>query len=184
MGPRFASKKKVKTCLKDRTTLTVCQLIPRRFMTVDLLHFSFCDQNGKRQSRTIPAGFLFDGGSIPRPLWTLVGVAPGHILPATCVHDYLYQSGQASRYVADQKLREDMRVLGLNSCKVRMIYWAVRLFGHGAYLKGSRAAWYVWVVRLLVFFLGLFVLSSVIIFFARGLESFYVWLLCLVWLIR
>lgn len=40
----------------------------------------------------IPAGFVFNGASIPRLLWTLLGLAPHGVMDGPALpHDFLYQ---------------------------------------------------------------------------------------------
>jgi hypothetical protein len=40
---------------------------------------------------TIPAGFIYDGASVPRVLWSLSGLTPdGLIRAASLVHDWIY----------------------------------------------------------------------------------------------
>ena len=104
----------------------------------------------------IPAGFIFDGASIPRIFWTLTGILPSGVhLGATAVHDYGYQRmGRMIRdevqvksegvwtpkaVVWDRKRFDDLFLQGMtladvNSWKEALMFQAVRGFG--------RAAWY------------------------------------------
>jgi hypothetical protein len=47
----------------------------------------------------VPAGFVFDGASIPREFWVLPGFAPcGKHLWAACCHDWLCVESAAGRF--------------------------------------------------------------------------------------
>ena len=50
----------------------------------------------------VPAGFIFDGASIPRPLWSTLGILPiGYHMPASVVHDYLYRHSYSHTVLKD-----------------------------------------------------------------------------------
>ena len=101
---------------------------------------------------TIPAGFTYDGASVPRPVWTISGLTPdGLIRAAALVHDWLYQFkgdlpkgshqffhknsewrnviGKWNRKDADRLFSRIMREAGVARTKRRRAYRAVRLFG-------------------------------------------------------
>lgn len=62
----------------------------REFELVEPLIFEWADP--LEWQITIPAGFPFDGASVPRICWTLTGLLPtGVHLGAAAVHDYGYQ---------------------------------------------------------------------------------------------
>ena len=80
--------------------------------------------------RKIEKGFKFDGASIPRAFWTLLGVTPFHakiIIPAL-IHDYIYDKKCLQREIADKVFKY---LLEQNGFKARawIMYQAVRLFG-------------------------------------------------------
>ena len=94
---------------------------------------------------SVPAGFITDFGSIPRPLWGVRGLAPsGRYRRAYVVHDALYAipvvrhgspdaehplGHRICRETADAVLREALGVLGA-SWAIRMGIWsAVRAAG-------------------------------------------------------
>lgn len=83
----------------------------------------------------VPAGFVTDGASIPRLLWSLVGHPLGEYHPAAIVHDALYD-GTAPlpnldnpRRVADQILLAACADLGVSWVKRRTLYIGVRVGG-------------------------------------------------------
>ena len=76
----------------------------------------------------IPAGFLWDGASIPRILWPLLGSAFGLYGYAAMVHDYLYASRMVPRKIADKIFYEIMRKHGVNKFKAWLMYKAVSRF--------------------------------------------------------
>jgi len=81
---------------------------------------------------TVPAGFLFDGNSLPRLMWWYS--LPTDFLEAGCLHDYLYRYGR-DRKVADQAYTEVLELQGQNKVSRGLRYTALRLFGGIAFKK-------------------------------------------------
>lgn len=103
----------------------------------------------------VPAGFVYDGASSPRSLWSLSGVRPDGLIRAPAlVHDYLYEyrgkppvgkwlyyndnSGQwrpmapqaeLSRKDVDKIFGRMMSEVGMPNRQIKLAYWAVRKFG-------------------------------------------------------
>lgn len=108
----------------------------RSDLTVRLLRpFSFCRAT-KQECITVPKGFVFDGASIPRWLWSLVGSPQtGRYRDAAIIHDWLYYRGRVwprdyrPRKDADRVFYEAMRANGVGYERATLMYWAVRLFG-------------------------------------------------------
>ena len=49
-------------------------------------------RRGKRYRIFVPAGFIYDGASVPRLVWTISGLTPdGLMRAAALIHDYLYE---------------------------------------------------------------------------------------------
>tara|TARA_R100000664_G_scaffold25227_1_gene35192 strand:+ start:3371 stop:3730 length:360 start_codon:yes stop_codon:yes gene_type:complete len=77
---------------------------------------------------SIPAGFIFDGASIP-------GVAKwyvdddDHLLPAALVHDYLYVNQPCTRKEADHIFWEIMIYTGVRRSQAYVCWLAVRIGG-------------------------------------------------------
>lgn len=89
----------------------------------------------------VPAGFVTDGGSIPRVCWALIGPPMGDISWSSpfVLHDWLYATGQESRDVCDGLLYESGRASGGWWMKAQTIYWAVRAAGWAFYKEAKRA---------------------------------------------
>ena len=86
----------------------------------------------------VPAGFIFDGASIPRFAWSLLGVTPydPKIICAAVVHDWLYNSKTKSKREADNIFYYIMYYQGfISKAKIKIMYSAVKAFGDKAYNK-------------------------------------------------
>lgn len=129
-----------------------------RFKLTADYYFRWSSEKGNHVL-VIPAGFESDGASIPRPLWSLVGMYPdGLIRAAALVHDFIYQHGgyipmnnhqlSKSKFIwnscrlvvtrkqADQLFRHIMELSGIKSWRCTLAYHAVRLFGRGNWNNG------------------------------------------------
>lgn len=121
------------------------------------------DHQGIRRRLTIPAGFEHDGASIPRILWTLLGLTPAGLISAAAVaHDALYRhggrlpigwlheqlpgaSGWCDAYLigtgfycrqeADLLFARLMREAGVPKLRRRLAYLGVRAFGYFAWVQ-------------------------------------------------
>ena len=99
-----------------------------------------------KETVTVPAGFVTDFASSPRPFWWLVSPW-GKYGKAAIIHDFLYQWhgyeyplhgwADVTRKQADDIFLEAMTVLGVKPWRSRLMYWAVRLFGWFAWRKGA-----------------------------------------------
>lgn len=80
-------------------------------------------------SACIPSGFRFDGASIPRICWTILGLHPWHprVRRAALYHDYMYSRGHKT--IADKGFKSLLKEDGCNTFQYMACYWAVRLFG-------------------------------------------------------
>lgn len=76
----------------------------------------------------VPAGFVWDGGSVPRLFWNLVDPW-GSASKAYLLHDWLYATQERSRLVSDAILMEAMEVLNVALWKRKAIYLGVRMGG-------------------------------------------------------
>jgi hypothetical protein len=84
-----------------------------------------------RRGVTIPAGFMWDGASVPRVFWFIMPKF-GENSVAFLMHDFLYSRyapHSLSRLEADQILREDLIQLGVGKVRAALVYRTVRLFG-------------------------------------------------------
>lgn len=80
----------------------------------------------------VPAGTVTDLASVPRLLWAIFP-PHGRWAKAAIIHDFLYARGIGSKAYADRTFLEAMEVLGVSRVTRTLMYWAVRLFGRGAY---------------------------------------------------
>ena len=83
---------------------------------------------------TIPEGFKTDETSVPRGMWTIVGVLPdGYYRCAAVIHDYLYSTGGLNgvfvRKDCDKILLELLTLQDVPYIQRKALYLAVRLFG-------------------------------------------------------
>lgn len=65
------------------------------------------DVFGLDWATTIPAGFIYDGASVPRILWSLYPPF-GSYNRASLLHDWFYRSGECTRAQADWRFLEAM----------------------------------------------------------------------------
>lgn len=74
--------------------------------------------------------FDFDGASIPKPLWSVIGSPmTGGYQRAGCLHDALYASEYFDRQMCDDLFLEAMASDGVGYFKRHAMYYAVRSFG-------------------------------------------------------
>lgn len=91
---------------------------------------------------TIPAGFTYDGASVPRWLWSLTGLGIDGLHRAAClVHDYLYvQRGKIISFDGAEKIslnREQVDMIfkqmlidaSIAEHRIAIAYKGVRWFG-------------------------------------------------------
>lgn len=84
----------------------------------------------------IPAGFVTEGASIPKWLWSLVGSPfAGDYIEGAIIHDYLYwlaltkKQPKGTRKEADGIFLQTMLYYGTSEREAKLKYWAVRMFG-------------------------------------------------------
>jgi hypothetical protein len=123
--------------------------LPRRWhgqFTTDLVVESeFCG------TFTIPAGFITDGGTIPRLAWNLIDPSDPNILYPAFAHDWPYsthghllEGRVVTKDQTDQMIRELMKSIGDTRLQYDAVYRAVHWFGHfdaTAKLVGMRRSW-------------------------------------------
>ncbi len=78
---------------------------------------------------SIPVGYVTDGASIPRFLWSIVGHPLAEYAQSAVVHDIIYGDKRYTRKKCDQIFLEAMKVQGVSLWKRRIIYRALRMFG-------------------------------------------------------
>jgi len=85
----------------------------------------------------VPAGYRYDGASIPRFAWSLIGLSPfGPIIGPATIHDWCYCNGgwvdedtHLPKVIADKVFLALMLRAGIVRHRAWIAYWAVRLFG-------------------------------------------------------
>lgn len=91
--------------------------------------------------KDVPAGFITDGGSIPRFFWRFIGhPLEGEYIGRYVEHDHNYQTGRIPRKEADIELRDGLKADGMCYIKRYAIYFAVRMFGASHYNKTKKEA--------------------------------------------
>lgn len=87
----------------------------------------------------IMPGFEFDGCSIPRLLWRMVGhPLQGNQLPGGTIHDGLYASHLCTRAEADAVFRSLLIRYGANRFKGWLMWRTLRAFGWVAYRRTDK----------------------------------------------
>ena len=78
---------------------------------------------------TVPAGYVFNGSSVPRLLWWLYPPSYAPAWEASCVHDYCYSHHypHITKKEADRLLRRMMKAAGASWVSRQLFYRAVRL---------------------------------------------------------
>ena len=80
----------------------------------------------------VPAGFISDGASIPRPLWAVIGppIGSDHLIPAV-VHDFLCESAitYQQRVLGDAVFFALLKDHNVPAWKRAAMYLAVRFYG-------------------------------------------------------
>jgi hypothetical protein len=111
--------------------------------------------DGKKRCIIVPAGFIYDGASVPRFVWTLSGMSPdGLHRAAALIHDWLYEhkgklpvgsylreetggwdviEADWQRDHADRMFGQIMREFGVSPWRRKVAYKAVHWFGRTAW---------------------------------------------------
>ena len=84
----------------------------------------------------VPAGFVTDFASVPRPFWSFIPKMGRHS-PAALLHDYLYSMHVAGRPWADAVFLWQMKQDDVPWITRMVAYWAVRLAGRSPYDMGK-----------------------------------------------
>lgn len=93
-----------------------------------LAEIAFVDDTGIRW--VARPGLIFDGASIPRALWRVIGSPfTGDYRDAAVIHDQACKDRTAASTVVHQVFYQAMRCLGVGRVRASVMYLAVRLFG-------------------------------------------------------
>ena len=121
-------------------------LVHNQCYRLDQDYCSRFEHEGRRYQIIIPKGFTYDGATIPRPLWSIIGATPdGLHRAATLTHDWLYihngvvdawniSDGISTRLKLNRKevdkiFLEQMLLSGVTRKKAKNMHRGVRLFG-------------------------------------------------------
>ena len=88
----------------------------------------------------IPAGFWFDGASIPKLFWSLIGhpmEEPFRI--ASLIHDYIFITWLAPFYVANIRFVDDLKISDVNWARRNAMLTVVQTAGYIAWKTEDRA---------------------------------------------
>ena len=115
------------------STLHVEILKDGRFKLLYPIHYEFDDK-----TVVIHKGFIWDGASIPRELWSIVG-CPSDYLYESCLHDALYASCLYSRKDSDKMFHSALTAMGVDYFTAKTMYLAVSAGGEFHYGKKSKS---------------------------------------------
>lgn len=89
--------------------------------------FSFVDKKGK--TWTAPKGLVFDGASIPKFFWRVIG-SPfvGNFRRGAVIHDSYYSNLEEPKKDVDNMFYEAMLVDGVSKWRAKAMYQAVKWF--------------------------------------------------------
>jgi len=87
---------------------------------------------------TIHAGFIYDGASIPRSLWSVIG-CPMDYAYESCIHDALYASKLFNRKECDKYFYKALRARGVSLPIAKQMYLGVRFGGEAHFGSDSVA---------------------------------------------
>lgn len=81
----------------------------------------------------VPAGFIYDGASVPRIFTAILPNSGERYDRAACLHDFLYATRMFDRKKCDEIFLEAMKFDKVAKWKAWAMYQSVRLFGNKAY---------------------------------------------------
>ena len=93
--------------------------------------------NKKREE--VPAGFVFDGASVPRFFWRVVSTPfQPKVMRAACIHDYLYRKHIVKKDIADEKFKNVLLCDGVDKELAETMFTGVTIAGGSAYKNGPK----------------------------------------------
>lgn len=87
---------------------------------------------------TIHEGFIYDGASIPKSLWSIIG-CPMDYAYESCLHDALYSSKIFSRKESDKYFFKALKDRGVSLILAKEMYLGVRFGGEAHFGSDSIA---------------------------------------------
>lgn len=105
-----------------------CEIDPKDWKRPFVLTRDFTFE-GWNVKVTVPAGFRYDGASVPRLLWWWIPPFDPRIFRAATIHDQLYWEQTTERAIADAIFLSIMALDGMPRLKRWAAYLGVRLGG-------------------------------------------------------
>lgn len=118
--------------MKQTTLLRTVKLGPTLWRLTDTLQF----RTGLGYEYTVPRGFLTDGASTPRALWSLCPPMSGLTAACAVLHDFLYSRDCVwgfNRAEADLIFYEAMLAAGVSRWRAWTVYKGVRAGGSSSF---------------------------------------------------
>ena len=80
------------------------------------------------RGKIIPYGYEWDGASIPRGLWSVLGYGKFHpkVMLASLLHDYYYDDPKVDQKWLDEAFADLLRDAGVPWWRIKLMYRAVR----------------------------------------------------------
>lgn len=98
-------------------------------------------RNQRSKTWKIPAGYEFDGASIPPMFWDLIGEPDDEkFLIAALIHDFLYEK-RWNRKLSDATFRHFLESEGVWGFKATLMWAAVRIGGFAFYAGDTSKFW-------------------------------------------
>jgi len=117
--------------------LSITQLKDKQLWRVDKAFEYHVGKEDSHEIVYVPEGYVSDGASIPRWLWTVVGHPFGEYAQAAVLHDMLCEDEIYKRKKCDLVFLESLKVLKVNIIKRRLMYWGVRAGGFCKSIKNK-----------------------------------------------
>jgi len=115
------------------SNLNIHVLKDGRFKLLSSIHYEFEDK-----IITIHEGFIYDGASIPKSLWSIIG-CPMDYAYESCLHDALYASCIYNRKDSDKMFHSALIANGHDYFTAKTLYLGVRVGGELFYGKKSKS---------------------------------------------
>ncbi len=126
----------------------------RQYELVETFGYGW-DKYGVSHELVVPRGFRYDGASVPRILWSVIGLRPdGLVRAAALLHDWIYrhggklppgsyrrddgEGGHWTRKSADLLFGRVMRESGVSKLKRRLAYLGVRVGGRRSWKSNGK----------------------------------------------
>ena len=122
--------------IKRITPLKTEKIGPNLWRLTAPLTFIYTTEAGNTRTYTVPAGFITDGASTPRFLWSICPPMGGRTAEAAVLHDWFYSktcSITATRAYADEMFLLAMQANGVSWKRRKAIYRGVRIGGGSSF---------------------------------------------------